>query len=203
MKLNKLIIILSFTFLYSNVYSQTQQIKKTKTENNVQKDTSYWVENLKILRNAILTNDKKTIKDFFSFPLNNEGNEIWYLAFGDNEKLLEKIGEKTKLFTEKDFDKYYKNIFAKQFQSCFLKLKLDKILKIGESESPTIKEGRNSYRLNATYNKGDNILTLSLAIIHHQKTSETEFEPYESNYIYRFGILKNGHLKLKGIYIAG
>ena len=203
MKIYKIIIVLSLTFLCSKVYSQTKQSVEPKIENKKQKDTSYWVENLKLLRNAIVTNDKKTMKDFFSFPFNNEGNEIWYLAYNDNNKLLKKLGEKTKLFTEKDFEKYYKNIFSEQFQKCFLKLKLDKILKQGESESPTIKEGRNSYKLIATYNKEDNILTLSLSINNYQKISKTEYEPYESNYIYRFGILKNGHLKLKKILIAG
>ncbi len=168
-----------------------------------QKDTTYWVDNFRQLRDALYKNDKTKAKEFLDLPFQNEGNEIWYLAYSDNEKVTEKLNENVKPFTEKDFDKYFNQIFTKQLVKCFLKIKTDDLYKTGKSESPEIKDSSTTYKLYVTFDKTDKTIELNLATKMPYKISDTEYEPGESNCIYRFQISKKGHIKLKRILIAG
>jgi hypothetical protein len=168
-----------------------------------QKDTTYWVDNFRQFRDALSKNDKTKAKEFLDLPFQNEGNEIWYLAYSDNEKATDKLNENVKPFTEKDFDKYFNKIFTKQLVKCLLKIKTDDLYKNGKSESPEIKDSSATYKLYVTFDKTDKTIELNLAIKTPYKISDTEYEAGESNFIYRFRILKNGHIKLKRILIAG
>ena len=168
-----------------------------------QKDTTYWAENIRQFRDALYQRDKIKAKAFFNFPFINDGNELWYLIYADNEKAFEKLGTKVKPLDENDFQKYFTKIFPKQFINCFLKIKIDEIFKKGRSESPELKDSTTFYKLYATYSKKERILELSLATRTPEKISATEFEPNESNYIYQFIVLENGHIKFRRFLIAG
>jgi hypothetical protein len=168
-----------------------------------QRDTTYWAENVRQFRDALYQGDKTKAKAFFDFPFINDGNELWYLIYSDDEKAFEKLGTKVKPLGEKDFEKYFTKIFPKQFIKCFLKIKIDEIFKKGSSESPELKDSATFYKLYATYSKKERILELNLATRTPQKISNTEYEPNESNYIYQFTILENGHIKFKRFLIAG
>lgn len=168
-----------------------------------QKDTAYWVENLKHFRDALYKKDKSKAKEYLDFPFKNEGNEIWYLAYSDNDKATENLNQNVKSFTEKDFDKYFDNIFTKQLVKCFLKIKTDELYKTGKSESPEIKDSSTKYKLYVTFDKATKIVELNLATKTPYKITDTEYEVGESNFIYQFAVLKNGHIKLKRILIAG
>jgi hypothetical protein len=168
-----------------------------------QKDTAYWVDNFRQFRDALYKNDKSKVKEFLDFPFKNDGNEIWYLAYSDNEKATDKLNENVKPFTEKDFEKYFEKIFTKQLVKCFLKIKTDDLYKNGKSESPEIKDSSTTYKLYVTFDKTNKTIELNLATNTPYKISDTEYEAGESNFIYMFQILKNGHVKLKKILIAG
>jgi hypothetical protein len=168
-----------------------------------QKDTTYWIYNFRQFRDALYKNDKAKAKEFLDFPFQNEGNEIWYLAYSDNEKAIDNLNQNVKPFTEKDFDKYFDKIFSKQLIKCFLKIKTDDLYKNGESESPEIKDSSTTYKLYVTFDKTNKTVELNLATKTPYKISDTEYEAGESNFIYQFQILKNGHIKLKRILIAG
>ena len=168
-----------------------------------QKDTTYWIENFRQFRDALYKNDKTKAKEFLDLPFQNEGNEIWYLAFSDNEKATDKLNENVKPFTEKDFDKYFDKVFKKQLVKCLLKIKTDDLYKKGESESPEIKDSSTTYKLYVTFDKINKTIELNLATRTPYKISDTEYETGESNFISRFQILKYGHIKLKRILIAG
>jgi hypothetical protein len=199
--------LLALTFCLTTL-AQTNQtnLKVDSTKTFVpfkQKDTTYWVDNFRQFRDALYKNDKTKAKEFLDLPFQNEGNEIWYLAYSDNEKATEKLNENVKPFTEKDFDKYFNKIFNKQLVKCFLKIKTDDLYKNGKSESPEIKDSSTTYRLYVTFDKIDKTIELNLATRTPYKISDTEYETGESNFIYRFQISKNGHIKLKRILIAG
>jgi hypothetical protein len=199
------LIALTLSFTTSAQRGQTS-LKLDSTKAAVpfkQKDTTYWVDNLRQFRDALYKNDKTKAKEFLDFPFQNEGNEIWYLAYSDNEKAIDKLNENVKPFTEKDFDKYFNKLFTKQLIKCFLKIKTDDLYKTGKSESPEIKDGLTTYKLYVTFDKTDKTIELNLATKTPYKISETEYEAGESNFIYRFQISKNGHIKLKRILIAG
>lgn len=205
--LRQIFSLLTLTFCLTTL-AQTNQtnfkVDSTKTFLPFkQKDTTYWVDNFRQFRDALYKNDKTKAKEFLDFPFQNEGNEIWYLAYSDNEKATEKLNENVKPFTEKDFDKYFNKIFTKQLVKCFLKIKTDDLYKTGKSESPEIKDSSTTYILYATFDKTDKTIELNLATRTPYKISDTETEIGETNFIYRFQVLKNGHIKLKRILIAG
>jgi len=136
-------------------------------------------------------------------PFKNDGNDIWYIAYSDNEKATDKLDENVKPFTDNDFDKYFDKIFTKQLIKCFLKIKTDELYENGKSESPEIKDSLTTYKLYVIFDKTDKTIELNLATKTPYKISDTEYEAGESNFIYRFKILKNGHVKLTRILIAG
>ena len=164
-------------------------------------DTTAWIESFKAFRTALYQGNKKEIKTFFSFPVMNRNNEIWYLVQGD-EKALENLSEEIKPFTEKDFDKYYPLLFPKEFVTTLLKIKSDSLFKTGEAASPVRKEGNTSYQLTATHNRDDKTLSLHL----YSETSfdnEGEEEKAEASVMYYFNIIDNKRIEFKEVRIAG
>lgn len=206
-KLRQIFSLLALTFCLITLAQTNQTNLKVDSTNTLvpfkQKDTTFWVDNFRQFRDALYKNDKKKAKEFLDLPFHTEGNEIWYLAYSDNEKATDKLNEIVKLFTEKDFDKYFNKIFTKQLVKCFLKIKTDDLYKTGKSESPEIKDSSTTYILYATFDKTDKTIELNLATRTPYKISDTETEIGETNFIYRFQVLINGHIKLKRILIAG
>jgi hypothetical protein len=205
---NKLFTTLFFVVFGMTTFAQTKLIISEKDSSSLtiqfkQKDTSYWVDNFRQFRDALYKNDKLKAKEFIDLPFKNEGNEIWYLSYADNEKASDKLDQNIKPFTEKDFDKYFDKIFSKNLIKCFLKIKTDDLYKKGKSESPETKDSSTTYKLYTTYDKVNKTIELNLATKTPYKISDTEYEAGESNFIYQFVILINGHIKLKRILIAG
>jgi hypothetical protein len=168
-----------------------------------QKDTAYWVDNFRQFRDALYRADKSKAKAFFDFPFTNETNEIWYLAYAGNDEAIDKLGATVKPLTEKDFDKYFNKLFSPELIKCLLPIKTDELYKKGKSESPEVKSGSTTYKLYATYTKADSTIELNLATKTSYKVSATEYDASESNYIYYFQVLPNGHIKFKKLLMAG
>ena len=206
--MTKILFILFFISWSFCAFSQEKRSagkKDTILQNNDfrQKDTSYWIYNLRQLRDALYTSNKLKAKTFFDFPVKSEGNELWYLVYSDNEKAIDKIKHPSKPFGEKDFDMHFAKIFPKQLAKCFLKIKLENVLKNGQAESGIIKVSNTTYKLHITYDKSLRIFELNLATNTPYKISDSEYEAAEANYIYRFKILKNGHVKFQEFLMAG
>jgi len=204
----KLFTTLFFIAFCLTTFAQTKSTISDKDSGSLtiqfkQKNTSHWVDNFRQLRDALYKNDKSKAKEFIDFPFKSEGNEIWYLAYADNEKASDKLDQNVKLFTEKDFDKYFDKIFSKNLIKCFLKIKTDDLYRKGKSDSPEAKDSSTTYKLYTTYDKVNKTIQLNLATNTPYKISDTEYDAGESNFIYQFVILKNGHIKLKRILIAG
>lgn len=125
------------------------------------------------------------------------------MAYSGDEKAADSLDQNVKPFTEEDFDKYFNKIFTKQLIKCLLKIKTNELYKTGKSESPEIKDSSTTYKLYVTFDKANRTVELGLATKTRYKISDTEYEEGESNFIYGFMILKNGHIKLKRILIAG
>src|SRR5436190_17634094 len=110
-------------------------------------DTLNWVTSFKEFRNAVYQNDRNKVKQFINFPIMNENNEIWYLVYGSDEKLISKIPNPIKPFTEKDFDKYYEKIFESKFINTILKIKTDELYKSKYFETIEFKEDSTTYKM--------------------------------------------------------
>ena len=107
-----------------------------------QKDTSYWVDNFRQFREALYQRDKAKAKVFFNLPINDDGNEIWNLACPKK-----KMGAAGIPFTERDFDKYFDNLFSARLVKCLLKIKTEDLYRKGKSTSPELQDGPTTYIL--------------------------------------------------------
>jgi len=167
------------------------------------KEPGAWIDDFKLFRTAVYQNDKAAVKQYFKFPLNDDGDELWYLVL--SEKEYDKIsGKKKNPFLEKDFDKYYSKIFPLSFKKSILKIKADELVKSGNAESSEFKEGNTSYKMYATYDKKLRTLSLNLAYNTVIKDKDGNIEDGgESNVIYNFIINKAGHIIFKEVRLAG
>ena len=170
-------------------------ITQAASENRVPAiDTVSWIDDFKNFRDAVYQRQKQKVKTYFSFPLKEEQNELWYLVKGENA-----TGKTS--FTEKDFDVYYDKIFPPAFVKTLLRIKSSDLYSKGEAESPELKEGDTQfYRMFATFDKAENILSLNLAYNIYYRDAE---EWGEHNAIYSFLVLPNGRLRFQRVNLAG
>ena len=160
-----------------------------------QKDSVTWIEDFKLFRTAVYTNDITAIKKYFIFPVLNTGNDIWIML--EMEKAFKKAqaaGDKIIPFKEADLEKYYKKIFTGPFVKSLMKVKTDVLSKKHDTETPEQKEGKaTTYKMYVTYNTETKILSLNLACntVYKNKAGEIE-DGGESNVIYNFTVEKNG-----------
>ncbi len=162
--------------------------------------TQKWIDDFKNFRDAVYRSDTGKIKTWFDFPLT--GNDIWYLVL--TEKEVEKQNGNFKQFTEKDFNKYYKKIFPKQFVQSLLKIKSAELLKKGRAESPDLKEGNTNIKMYVSVDKEENTLQLNLAYNTPWKEKDGDvIDGGESNVLYTFKIIDNRSIRFLRIQLAG
>jgi len=190
----------------SFLYAEAKHFRGTAAPHDTvinKKEPIAWIDDFKLFRTAVYQNDKATVKQYFKFPLYNDGNELWFLVL--SEKEYDKIsGNKKNPFLEKDFDKYYSKIFPLAFKKSILKIKTDDLFKSGNAESAEFKESNTSYKMYATYDKKLRTLSLNLAYNTVTKDKDGNIEDGgESNVIYNFVIDKTGHIFFKEVRLAG
>ena len=209
MKLNLLLLFhLPFVFLFSfhspekDFLHQQQKAAAVKNDTAVKK----WIDDFKVFRDAVYRNDTAKLKTFFKFPVLNPANEIWYVVLDEKELEEKMLTKKISPFTEKDFDKYSKKLFSKDFIRGLQKIKSEQLYRKGKAESPELKDTTTTIiKMYASVDKAKNILTLSLSYNTPWKEDAdgTVLDGGESNIIYSFRILKNQHLQFMHIWIAG
>lgn len=110
-------------------------------------------------------------------------------------------GSKPVPFTEKDFIKYYNQLFSKVFIKGLLKIKSDDLYQNAYAETPSIADGnKKNFKLIATYERGEQLLSFNISI--SEKSGDSD-DVIENNIIYYFTILQNGRLLFKEIRLAG
>lgn len=162
-----------------------------------QKDTPYWIDNFRQLRDAIYQKNIGKSKAFFQFPVAYAGNEIWYVATPGQTVSTDNI----KPFTDKDLTKYFRSLFPKGFTKALLKVKTEELFKNGEHTTPAIIEGNTEYILYSTYDKAEHMLQLNLASKFNLNNEDDEVGEY--NIIYYFTVTEKGHLIFSHISTAG
>lgn len=166
--------------------------------------TTQWIADFKILRDAVYQNDKAKVMSFFTFPIMNPSNEIWFLVLSENEREAKNLTASIAPFTENDFYKYYKKLFPPAFTKTILKIKSAELFNKGEAQSDEIKVGNTTHTMYASVDKETNVLSLNLSYNTVWKDDNGEItDGGESTVIYSFKIVKNAHLQFMYIRIAG
>ncbi len=183
------------------VATSSEIVKDTTTAPAV--DSSTWINSFKDFRTAVYEKNIAQVKSFIKFPIMNEGNEIWYLTYNDNDKEQKGLTDQIKPFTEKHFDDRYQKIFPKTFVNSILKIKTDSLFRNGEFETVELLSDGLNYKTIATVDKEKNQLVLNMAYYSPINTIKKDEEGVEYNVIYSFDILPNHQIRFKQIRMAG
>lgn len=207
--LSILIFITPLYFTNTNVFSNNDIVSFATIGNKEvpHKDSVAWIEDFKLFRTAVYSNDVAAVKKYFKFPVLNAGNEIWYLVL--TEKEYEKRGitgnKGIVAFKEEDLTKYYKKIFTEPFVQSLLKIKSEELYKKNTFETPAQNKGDyTKYKMYVNYDVETGILSFNLAYNTVLKDKKGNVEDAgESNVIYNFSVEKDGHIFFKEIRLAG
>lgn len=151
--------------------------------------TGTWINQVRILRDAIYHRDKATTKTFFNFPVKDD--EFWAFT-------VPNLYDKKSPVTEQLFDRYFDKIFPKHFIDAFLKIKTKELYETGDYQTGHYTDDKKEfYTLEARYDKTEQ--TVSLSYIVNIKGEE---EPIEYAITYIFKIV-NGKLKFDHSFMAG
>lgn len=207
MKFNLLLlfhIALLFSPATSFANNEALHIFPVSVEINTDTSVKSWIDDFKTFRDAVYRGDATVLKNWFSFPVLNPANEIWYLVLNEKELAEKKLTNKITAFTEADFDKYYKKLFPVNFSKALLKIKSAQLNKQGRVETPEVKDTNNTIvKMYADIDKRKNTLTLNLSYTSSWKEEGGEVaDGGESNVIYVFRIIKN-HLQFMYVRLAG
>ena len=163
------------------------------------KEPVNWVNSFIDFRNAVSKNDIAKVKQFIDFPIMNENNEIWNLAYDNDVKRISKLPSKIQPFTETDFDKYAAKIFTKRFIAAILKINAEELFNKGESKTPEFKDGKITYKMFATYDKESQTISLNLAMQTRDRTEDNGM----FNIIYQFDVVQGTDIKFRQVRLAG
>lgn len=174
-----------------------------KSETSQSSNCTNWVNSFREFRSAIYAHDKAKASKFVDFPILDVGNEIWYLAYGYDERISQ-LPNTIKPFTEQDFHKYFDNLFSKRFINAILKIKSEELYKKGMFGIGEFQEGDDTtYGIDGTFNKEECSLQLQLLsnTVVRDENGQVQ-DGGESSITYEFAV-KSGEIKLVQIWLAG
>lgn len=159
-------ILLSFICCIACVFVNCQNKNTSEQQNNQvnmnNSASSKSIEKQFIeLANAIKNGNSDDLKTFFIFPVKNE--DIWYKVLQENELVIKNV---SKLFTDKDFEKYCNKLFDTDIKKTIATLNFDKISfeseNIVKSDTVLIKKGTylNKCVLSINFNENGVILSV-------------------------------------------
>lgn len=157
-----------------------------------------WILEFQKLRQALYQNDLPVIKSFFDFPLTSEQADglLAVINYNTNKDLR----KTTKLQSEEEFEKYYKQIFRVDFVKGLLPLKSDSLLQNNyvSSTSWKVKNDDAQYSTSVSYDGSDKSVSLFLNAAYGNEESKTE-----SAAVLIFIINKENKLKFDRVIMAG
>lgn len=157
-----------------------------------------WILEFQKFRQALYQNDLPVIKSFFDFPLTSEQADglLAVINYNTNKDLR----KTTKLQSEEEFEKYYKQIFRVDFVKGLLPLKSDSLLQNNyvSSTSWKVKNDDAQYSTSVSYDGSDKSVSLFLNAAYGNEESKTE-----SAAVLIFIINKENKLKFDRVIMAG
>jgi len=158
-----------------------------------------WEDSFNAFRAAIARGDRAVSKQFVDFPILNEGNEIWDLAYHQDYQRISKLPANPQPFTAADFDQYFNDIFTKRFVRSVLSLNVEELFEKGTSKTADFKDGSITYKMLATYDADAQTLTLNLA----SQTKDRSEDNGMFNVIYQFDIVQGTQIRFRQVRLAG
>ena len=162
-----------------------------------------WILEFQKLRQALYQNDLPVIKSYFEFPLTNEQADglLAVINFNTNKDLR----KTTKLQSEEEFEKYYKQIFRADFVKGLLPLKSDSLLQnnYASSTSWKVKNDDAQYSTSVSYDGSDKSVSLFLNAAYGIEADGNEESKTESAAVLIFIIYKENKLKFDRVIMAG
>lgn len=145
MKILILITSIAFFIACNNEQDLKSINTETKKEDSISAatliiDSNLWIEDFRNFRDAVYKRDIEKVITYFDFPINKEGEGIWFFAKNADDFFAK--SDSSKKFTEKEFYKYFDKIFSKEFVKTLLKIKTKDLLTEHETQSIEIKEGK-------------------------------------------------------------
>lgn len=170
----------------------------------VNNENKYLLEFLK-LRNYIYKSQKDSIEHFFLLNNNNHenSNAFWYLALAGHNDSLYQIKSST-IFTKRDFDKYFNNLFSQQFIKSLLKIRSKELFENGIYSTVHLFEKeddgcREEYWIDAVFDKKSNNLKLQYNNYEYNDNDRIGESLIEYDFIYD----KDCNLKFYKLILAG
>lgn len=169
------------------------------------KSNTSWVDDLKDFRQALYSKDVAKLKTYFSFPVSDDnwGYPVQFTA--DELKERKAKYANPSLLYEKDFERYYDQIFDKDLLKSIMKLKTASLLQNHQAETQEFNEGDFNFKLLANYYEEDKT-TLHLNLSYSNNAVDENGDPVsegEHNKIYVFDILDGKKLRFQRIVFAG
>lgn len=213
MKIINYILSFSFAFIILSCKNEKKQdVSSVETIINTDSltvvDTSaqkypIWILEFQKLRQALYQNDLPVIKSFFDFPLTSEQADglLAVINFNTNKDLR----KTTKLQSEEEFEKYYKQIFRADFVKGLLPLKSDSLLQnnYASSTSWKVKNDDAQYSTSVSYDGSDKSVSLFLNAAYGIEADVNEESKTESAAVLIFIINKENKLKFDRVIMAG
>ncbi len=191
-------ILLSFICCIACVFVNCQN-KNTSEQHNNQVNLNNSASSKSIekqfieLANAIKNGNSDDLKTFFIFPVKNE--DIWYKVLQENELVIKNV---SKLFTDKDFEKYCNKLFDTDIKKTIATLNFDKISfeseNIVKSDTVLIKKGTYLNKCVLSINFNENGVMLSVLSNLYDENNEFLTEHIDK---YNF-IISNNKLLFNG-----
>ncbi|HPH90033.1 MAG TPA: hypothetical protein PLZ68_04405 [Ferruginibacter sp.] len=205
MKLMLMLVPVSLVYFFSFTPQQTPPFQNIQySVEHSDSSTKQWIEDFKIFRSAVYQNDKAKVGGFFTFPVMNPSDEIWFLVLSEKEREAKKLTNNITPFTKSDFNKYYKKLFPPAFIKTILKIKSAELFNKGETQSDPFKEGNTTHTMFASVDRETSILSLNLSYNTVWKDENGEItDGGESTVIYSFKITDNAHLQFMYVRLAG
>lgn len=162
-----------------------------------------WILEFQKFRQALYQNDLPVIKSFFDFPLTSEQADglLAVINYNTNKDLR----KTTKLQSEEEFEKYYKQIFRVDFVKGLLPLKSDSLLQNNyvSSTSWKVKNDDAQYSTSVSYDGSDKSVSLFLNAAYGIEADGNEESKTESAAVLIFIINKENKLKFDRVIMAG
>ena len=162
-----------------------------------------WILEFQKFRQALYQNDLPVIKSFFDFPLTSEQADglLAVINYNTNKDLR----KTTKLQSEEEFEKYYKQIFRVDFVKGLLPLKSDSLLQnnYASSTSWKVKNDDAQYSTSVSYDGSDKSVSLFLNAAYGIEADGNEESKTESAAVLIFIINKENKLKFDRVIMAG
>ncbi|MCG2617780.1 hypothetical protein LZZ85_25995 [Terrimonas sp. NA20] len=211
--MKKIIAVCLIVFIYSCKQKGNQQVESGagstgEASQPAQTADSSWVNSFNSFRNALYQGDKAGVKKFFHFPVLSEMNEIWTIVPQNDPKSGLAFQEKITPFEEKDFDKYFRDLFPPDVVSSILKIKVKELYRKGSFETEEMRDTTDnqysSRKIFSDFNAGEKtvIITLNHSVSSVEDSDDGGFDA-ESSTTYVFDILKDGGLRFRAIHFAG